>query len=156
MKSKKSYHLLLIPLCSAALLLVASTTMAMSNKISETKTTYNITSKFYVDGKLISSPQIIALPNQKAMIVMSDNMTTKDNKINVSGNSLKLELVARNVALSQSRDAIRVNYDIQYVNGKENMHSKPQIIVMPKQEGEISFSSKSGHEYKLSVLAVRQ
>lgn len=155
MKSKSVKRPFLMSVCCAALLLVGSAAIAVTSDIANKKTTFDILSKIYVDGELISSPRIIAHANQRASIFISDRMTTKDNQISMSGNSLKTELVARDVAMSGKNDDIRISYDIHYQNGKDKMHSKPEIVIAPNQEGAIRISD-AGHEYEMHVLAKRQ
>lgn len=155
MKSNKIKRPLLTSICCAILLLMGSTTIAMTSGVSTKEAVYNITSKIYVDGELISSPTIIANANQKASILISDEMTNKNNQLSMSGHALKLELIARNIAMSNKNGAIGINYDIHYQNGTEKMHSNPQIIVNPNQESTISISN-SGHNYEIRVVAKRQ
>ncbi|MDX1900380.1 MAG: hypothetical protein SFW66_00070 [Gammaproteobacteria bacterium] len=148
MQSKIIKRSTLISICAA---LFVNLAIAMPVE----KTTFDITSKIYVDGALISSPRITAHPNQKASIFISDRMTTKKNQISMSGHSLKLALVARNNTTAGKNDSIRVSYDIRYQNGKIKMHCKPTIILRPNQGGLIGFS-ENGHAYEMHVLAQRQ
>jgi hypothetical protein len=94
------------------------------------------------NGKLISSPVIIAYANQKALIVM-----TNTNKDGAQG--LRMELVARDISKFGRNDDIGINYDIESKNGKEKMHARPQVIVAPNQESRISLASDSGHSYEM-------
>ena len=155
MKAKKMKRPLLVSICSVFILLTGSATIAMTSGMTEKETVFKLTSKFYDNGTLVSSPQIVTLADHKATIQIADNISTKDNHLSMSGNSLKLELIPRDV-LSRSNDAIGVNYDIQYQNGKEKLHSKNQIVVKPKQESTIRFSSTSGHAYEFRIVAERQ
>jgi len=155
MKSKSIKRPFLMSVCCAALLLAGSAAIAVTSDIANKKTTFDILSKIYVDGGLISSPRIIAHANQMTSIFISDRMTTKDNQISMSDKNLKMELVARDVAMSGENDDIKISYDIYYQNGKDKMHSKPEIIIAPNQEGTIRFSD-AGHTYEMHVLAKRQ
>jgi hypothetical protein len=74
----------------------------------------------FIDGQLVSSPVIINYANQKSSIQISDK-----------GVALEIALIAKDAA----KDNIRVNYDIQYTNGDEKMHSKPEMVLVPNQEG---------------------
>lgn len=154
MKSKSIKRPFLMSMCCSALLLSGSTAIAVTSGMLDKKTDFDILSKIYMDGELVSSPRIIAHANQKASIFISDRMTTKDKQISMSGNSLRLELIARDAPMSGKND-IKINYDIQCQNGKEKMHSKPEIIVTPNQEGVIRISD-AGHSYEMHVLAKRQ
>ncbi len=150
MKSKTMKRSLLISVLSTFLVLSGATAIAMTSGIADkNKNTFKITSKIFIDGKLVSSPVIVALENQKALIVI-----TNTNDVGAQG--LRMELVARNVSKYGRNDAIGINYDIQYSNGAEKMHSKPQVIVTPHQEGRINISSDSNHSYEMYVLAERE
>lgn len=141
MKSKKIKRPLLTSLCCAMLLLTGSATIAMTSGMIEKKF-FRITTKIIVDGKLVSSPQILAKENQEASIVIANN-----------AQGLKMKLVANNDA---KNNAIEINYDIEYKNGKDEMRANPQMIVMPSQEGTIRIASDSGHSYEMKVIAERQ
>ncbi len=155
MKSKTIKRPLLTSICGGILLLAGSAAIAMASGITEKKTVFDIVSKIYMDGELVSSPHIIAHSNQQASIFISDRMTTKDKQISMSGNSLKLQLIARNIAMSGENGDIKINYDIQIQNGKDKIRSKPEIIVTPNQEATIRISD-AGHAYEMHVLAKRQ
>jgi hypothetical protein len=149
MKSKTAKRPLLISILSAALLLAGSTVIAATSGIAEKHSVFKITSKLSIDGELVSSPVISAYANQKALIVITN--TNKDQS-----QGLRMELVARDIATRGGNDAIRINYDINFKNGKVNTHFKPEIVVIPNQEGSISISSDSGHSYEMSVVAERE
>lgn len=154
MKTERKQRSILTSALSAMLLLTGTVAIAMSSSINPGKSDFNILSRIYVDGDLVSAPRIIAHVNQKASIIIADNITTKDNHMSMSGHNLKLELIARDMAGSGKNDGIRINYNIQYLNGKEKMHSKPQFILTPNQEGIITIS-EAGHTYEIHVLANR-
>lgn len=148
--SKNTQRSLLMLVLSVVLVLSGATAIAMTTSIADkNKNTFKITSKIFINGKLVSSPVIIALENQKALIVI-----TNTNDAGAQG--LRMELVARNVSKYGRDDAIGINYDIQYSNGAEKMHSKPQVIVTPHQEGRINIASDSNHSYEMYVLAERE
>ena len=89
-----------------------------------------------------NSPQILAKENQEASIVIANNTQ-----------GLKMKLVSNNDAKS---NAIEINYDIEYKNGKDEMRANPHMIVMPNQEGTIRIASDSGHSYEMKVIAEKQ
>lgn len=141
MKSKKIKRPLLTSLSCAILLLTGSATIAKASGIVD-KNYFKITTKIIVDGKLVSSPQILAKENQEASIIISNN-----------SQGLKMKLVANNDA---KNNGIDINYDIEYKNGKDEMRANPHMIVMPNQEGVIRIASDSGHSYEMKVIAERQ
>jgi beta-lactamase regulating signal transducer with metallopeptidase domain len=143
MKSKNTHRPFLISVLSIALFLAGGTAIATTAGVFVKESIFKITSKIFIDGKLVSSPQIVANANQKASIVLSN----KDG-----GQGLRIELIAKDVA----KHNIRINYDIQYTNGEEKMHSKPEVVVIPNQEGIIRIASDSGHLYEMKVIAERE
>lgn len=71
---------------------------AKSDELFIKKSLFKITSKIFIDGKLVSSPQIVAYANQKASIMLSK----KNGEQN-----LKLALIAKDFA----KDRIKIDYD---------------------------------------------
>lgn len=118
---------------STLILSIALTTAATA---SIATTQFDITTKIYIDGELVSSPRIIARADQKATIKLSN---------------LSMGLIASNA----SKDAIKINYDVQYNNGSKDAHSKSQVIALPNQPVAISFTTASGHLYDMRLLAKR-
>jgi hypothetical protein len=155
MKSNKLKRPFLISICCAVLLLAGSATIAMTSGLAAKKSIFDIISKIYVDGELVSSPHIIARANQIALVVISDHIKTQDNKILTANNSLRLGLIATDVTTTGKNNEIKISYDIEYLNGENKMHSKPKIILTPNQEGAIRISD-AGHVYEVRVLAKRQ
>ena len=149
-KSKTIKRLFLISILSTVFVLFGATAIAMTSDIADkSKNIFKITSKIFIDGKLVSSPVITALENQKASIVIT-------NTNDAGAQNLRVGLVARNVAEYGRNDAIGINYDIQYSNGKEKIYLKPQIIVAPHQEGRINIPSDLNHSYEMYVLAEKE
>lgn len=137
----------LTSILSAALLLAGSTAIAMTSGMTEKKSSFKITSKIFIDGKLLSSPLIVVYAQQPASITLSNDDATQ---------SLRVGLVVKDVEMTGIKDAIGISYDIQYKNGKESMHTQPQIVVAPHKEGVVTISSGAGHAYEMHVLAERE
>jgi len=146
MKTKTRSAKLLVAILSSALLLAGSTAIAMTSGITEKKSSFNILSKIFLDGELISSPRIVIMANQPASIEIGNKDRSQD---------LRIKLVSKDATMSGIKNAISISYDIRYQNGEEKMHSKPQIIIAPGQEGRVSLSSDSGHTYEMRVVAER-
>lgn len=147
MKSRTIKRPFLISILSAALLLAGSTSIATTSGVTEKKSVFDIKSKIFIDGKLVSSPRVVTRANQLASIIISNKSVSED---------LRMEVIARDAAMPGSKDAIGMNFDVQYKNGNEKMHSKPELLLLPNQEGRIRISSESGHVYEMYVLAVRE
>ncbi|MBX3710263.1 MAG: M56 family metallopeptidase [Gammaproteobacteria bacterium] len=146
MKSKTVNSRLLVFILSLVILLGGSTAIGMTSGIKE-KNFFIIKTKIIVDGKLVSSPEILAKENQKASITLTNNTDNSGTQ------GLRMQLMAQGAVRN---DAIEINYDIEYKNGKEEIRTNPQIIVVPNQEAEINLSSDSKHSYKMLVVAKRQ
>lgn len=138
---------LLTIMFSIFLLLAGSKAIAMTSGIADKKTVFDITSKIFIDGKLIASPRIVAHANQPESI-------STFNKNGTEG--LRIKVIARNVTMPGNQNAIGMNFDVQYKNGEEKMHAKPVFLLGSNQEGSIKFSSKTGHVYKIYALAKRE
>lgn len=148
MKSKTVNAGILVAILSLVLLLIGTTAIGMTSGMKE-KRFFRITTKIIVDGKLVSNPQILAKENQQAMIVI-----TNTNQGSAQG--LKMKLLAKNVGKFAKNNAIEVDYEIEYKNGGEVLHTNPQMIVIPNQEAKISLSSDLHHSYEMFVLAERE
>lgn len=155
MKSKRIKRPFLISIFSAAIITAGSAAIAMASGISDKNTVFEVSTKVYIDGKLTSSPHLKVQADQKAVIVMGDQTSVKNNQFSATGHVLRIETIASNMTRSGSQDPINMRFDVQYQDGKENIHFKPHLIVAPHQEGTVSFSSDSGHLYELRVIAER-
>jgi hypothetical protein len=128
------------------ILLTCGGTFAMTGNTANQSVLYHIQSKIYLDKKLVASPRIMTRANQRASISLSK----KD-----SPDNLTLSLVASDAAKTKKGEPIRIKFDVRYANGKEKLHSNPQIIVLPNQMGGLSFSSDKGHVFEVQVIATR-
>lgn len=149
MKTRHSNRLLLISIVSVVLTLSTLTAIASTRSTAERQTIFDVISKIFIDGELISAPHIVAYANQKALVTIGQS---KDDKLE----SLKVGFVAKDVVMSGIKDAIGISYDILYYHGMQKMHSKPKIIVKPNQEARLKISSDSGHDYEMYVVAKRR
>jgi len=100
---------------------------------------FTISSQIYIDGKLVSSPKIIAHPDQKALVTIF-------NKANQD--KLTMALIASNT----DNQAINLSYDIQYHLGNSTIHVAPKLIVLAKQYAAIRLTS-AGHLFEMKVHA---
>lgn len=142
MKSKTKKRSFLISLLGAAMLLAGSTAIATTSGLTDKKSVYRIISKVFIDGKLVTSPTIVAHADQKATIVIS----------NASHDRFKMSLVANEIA----KGRININYDIHFKHGKHMLDVKPQIVVSPHEEGRINLLTNDKRTFSMSVLAERE
>ena len=131
-------------IASAISLMMCSATLAMIKEQDSNAKTFDIKTEIYIDGSLVSSPMVIAHPNQKAVVTIADKQS-----------SLKMQLIALGSESDSRNEEIKIKYDIHYVAGKEKIHTSPQMIVLPNQIGNVKLTSKDGHSFEMSVLAKR-
>lgn len=144
MKAKKIARPLLTTTLATVLLLGGSVVTALAGSVIDKKCTYDVTTKIYVDGVLVSSPRIVALEKQKAAIFI-------ENK--GGSTSLKMEFTAKDTG--DGNNSIAMKFDVKYKDGTEKLHSKPELVLVPGQEGNVSLSSGSGHLYQMGVMIKR-
>jgi|SRR5579872_1348054 len=142
MKTNKMKRPFLIWIFGVMMLLTHSITFATSNAIQEKNPVFDISSKIFIDGKLVSSPRISATANQPAGISISDQ----------SGmNTFKMKLIAKEM----SENAITIKFDVQYKNGNERVETKPEFVLFPNKEGVIKLAN-AGHVFEMYVIAKKQ
>lgn len=134
---------ILVPILGALLFFTGSASLAIGSGVIG-KNNILIKSKIFIDGTLVSSPQILATLGEKASINLSNNNTS----------SLTINVIANNQ--SGPKDIIDLNFDIHQHNGQEKLHVKPQIIIEPNQEGKIVLKSESGTQFELQLTVERQ
>ena len=104
---------------------------------------FKVTSKIFIDDKLVSSSHIVTYANQKSTLTIANKRGDQ---------ALKLSLTARNV----ETDKIKINYDIQYINGNEKIHTQPEMLLVLNQEGAIRIAYDFSHSYVMKVVVERQ
>lgn len=144
MKKQTKNSIILASVLSAIFLITGSSTIVMASGATEKKNYFKISSKFIVDGKVVSSPVILAKENQAALIVITN---TNSNRVQ----GLKMKLVAHNAPRFGQKNAIEINYDIEYKNGEEELHANPQLIITPNHEEKIKLASSSERSYEMQV-----
>lgn len=123
------------------LLMMCGIAIASTNVVN-TKNLLDITSKIFIDGKLVTSPHIITYPNQKAQITISN----KNEK-----NGIRMSLIANDIE-SSIKKSIDINYDIDYKDSDIHFKTKQEIFVIPNQAVKVRIFSYEGHVVDLSVL----
>ncbi len=133
---------ILVSTMVTTLLLSATTCVALNSGVVANKPVYDVRSKIYIDGKLVSSPRIMMVANSPAMIFFEDK--DKHEKLNI-------KLIAKNAR----QHGILLNYDVQYHAGNQHLSSKPQFILLPNKEGKLTLS-QNGHALQMVVIANRK
>ena len=89
-------------LLNMTLLFGFTATIALATDTVEKKSVFNIQSKLYIDGRLVSSPRVVTHANQKASIDFSE----QKNK-----GFLKMELIARDEPKTGHINPIKINFE---------------------------------------------
>jgi len=144
MKLKGKILFALMAIFSMLFILVSGTTTAIASDTLEKRIAFDITTKIFKDGKLISSPRIVTYPNEEAIINLSNNKEAQE---------IKMRLIAENQITISKNNRIGIKYDIDYQDESMKMHTNPQIVVEPNQEAKIKLSSSTDHVFELVILA---
>lgn len=131
-----------ILLAGSALLLTASTAIAAATS----NDTFKISSKIFLDGKLVSSPKMVATANKHATLTT----TSQDGK-----DKFKIDVIAKNISLPDKREFVQMNFDIQIQEGDKTIHTRPVFLLIPGKEGMLQLSSDSRREIAMKVVAVK-
>ena len=106
---------------------------------------YQITTKFFVDGKLVSSPRITTLPGEAAEVSQhSDD----------SPDNIKIKVIATDLSNDKVKDGILMKFDIVYQNGARILKASPEILAASGSDADITIGDKKG-EIQLKVTAIR-
>jgi hypothetical protein len=118
-----------------------------------TTKSFDIKSEIYVNGKLISSPHIKALPNEKALINQGDS---KGNNV------LSLEVMASDFANDSDEPAIQLNFKVTYTNAKnETVTAQHNVTATSGEPAMITLTDKdtvtkvTQDKLKIKVIATR-
>lgn len=109
---------------------------------------FDLKMELSIDGKHVSSPHIISLPNQKASITQRD-----DNKKEESF----IEVTASDVTNDKIKNGIFMKFVVGYnKEGQRKIISQPEILAKAGEEAEITVGSDDATEtLKLKVVANR-
>ncbi len=146
MKSRTIQRPLLVSALSTILLLTGSITVALASGVTEKKSLFKISAQIFVNGKLISKPRITTQVGEEATIIQETQ----------NGPRLKMILLANEVPLPSGEEGIEINCDVEYTEGGQVSHFKPQLVLTDHQPGTISLDETSGLNYKMQVLAEKQ
>ena len=112
-------------------------------------TKYEISSKLFINGKLVSQPVMLAEAGQAAEI----SQTTEN-----SLDQVKLKVVANDVVNGkQSDQSVQMKFDISYLSESQKVEAKPQIVALLGEEASISSYDESNNTgYRLLVKVKRK
>lgn len=123
------------------LFLITSTSLAVQHK-------YRIQSQILIDGKVVSTPNIITMENEKANI---------QQVIENPDQEIKLEVIASELNNDKIKNRILMNFDVHYVSGNKNIKSNPQVIAKSGSEAIVTIGGKENSpELQMKILAIRE
>lgn len=109
---------------------------------------YQIESKIFVDGKLISSPRVISNSNEPAEITQnSENPKSQ----------LRMKVVASDLTNENVKNGILMKFDVSYFANGRTIKSSPQILAKAGELSSIEVGSDDGMPaMKIEVTASRK
>lgn len=128
--------------------LVFVVTILSSPLVFATVQHYQIDSKIFVDGKLVSSPRVITNANEVAEISqVSEN----------SKNELRMRVVASDMTNEHVKDGILMKFDVSYTINGRTIKSSPQILAKTGQPASIEVGDETGKPaMKIELTATRK
>jgi hypothetical protein len=109
---------------------------------------YRIETRLFVDGKLISSPQIVTRENEAAEI-----SETNENP----RNQVKIKVVASDVSDERVKDEVLMKFDVEYASDHRWVKSAPQVLAKPGSEATIRVADRQGdRDVQMKVIVTRQ
>jgi hypothetical protein len=145
MKTKRSSKKIAVVLCGLLTALGSATAIAASAGVARFSGQYMIKAQILVDGRLVSTPQIVTLSGEEATIEMKTlNPETE----------LKLKVVAGDYA--ELADAIELKMSLEYKNSDRKFSANPHMAVMPGEEGTVMLASDAKGSLEMKITAERR
>ncbi len=109
---------------------------------------YQIDSKIFVGGKLVSAPRLVTNPNEAAEI----KQVSDDKK-----ETLMIKVVASDVTNEHVSNGILMKFDVSYTANGKTINSSPQILANSGEPASIEVTALDGKPaMKLEVTANRK
>ena len=123
----------------------ATSWAATGKEVESEKKMYKVSFQVWVNGELISSPQVITTEHMPSVIETRDD----------NGDGVKFVVLAYDqVRADSGKEGIFLGIDFYYNRNGQRVHVKPQLIVLPEKEASI-LSSKDTFNYKIKALVQR-
>ena len=108
---------------------------------------FDVKAKVSLNGKLVSTPHLVTLPNELASI----------SEVDKNKNEMKIELVASDYSNEKTKDGILMNFTVSYLkNGKQTIVARPKIVALPGETATISVGNRGDVDaLELKVVATR-
>jgi len=109
---------------------------------------YKINAKIFVDGKLVSTPQLIVNEGEPAEMEINDSTTH---------NKMKIKVVATDVADEKVKNEILMKMQVEYNSPSHQFMAAPQILAKAGSEATIRLGNGKGHtDAQMKVVASRE
>ena len=106
---------------------------------------YQLDSKVFVNGKLISSPRLTTNANESAEITQHSDIPISD---------LRMKVIASDMTNENVKNGILMKFDVSYLVNGRTIKSTPQILAKAGEPATIEVGDK-GSTMKIEVTATR-
>lgn len=144
MKTTRTSLNLIGGLCMILALLGSATAIAASAGASRFSGQYMIKAQIFVDGQLVSTPQIVSLKNEEALIEMKSRHPETE---------LKLKVVATD--FKDRPEAIELKMSVEYKNADRQVSANPHIAVLPGEQGSVTIAQDPQGTFEMKLEAQR-
>lgn len=144
----KTLHRPVLTAIFGTLMFAASVTaIAATSGVSKLKGQYKVKAEIIIDGKVVSSPQFIVLPNAPASLEMKSEHPES---------ALRMMLTAGEFSSADITDGIDLKMALDYKTQTRSFRANPHMVVAPGEEGTVTIGSDSGDTLEMRIKAERQ
>jgi beta-lactamase regulating signal transducer with metallopeptidase domain len=147
MKAKTSNRPGLTIVFGSLVLAASATAIAATSGVSKFKGQYKVKTEILLDGKVISSPQFIVLPNEPASLEM---------KAEHPQAALRMMLTASDFSNAEIVDGIDLTMAVDYKTQDRSFRANPRVVVAPGEEGIVTIGSDANDTLEMRIKAERQ
>lgn len=147
MTAKTSHRPILTTIFGTLILAASVTAIAATSGISKFKGQYKLKAEIILDGKIVSSPQFIVLPNEPASLEMGSEHPES---------SLQMMVTAADFSSADIADGIDLKMALDYKTQNRRFRANPRIVVVPGEEGTVTIGSDSNDTLEMRIKAERQ
>ena len=147
MKAKTLHRPVLTTLLGTLILAASVTAIAATSGVSQFKGQYHVQAEIILDGKVVSSPQFIVLPNEPASLEMKSEHPES---------SLRMILTAADFSSANIADGIDLKIALDYKTQTRSFRANPRVVLAPSEEGTVTIGSDPNDTLKMRIKAERQ
>lgn len=144
----KTLHRPVLTTIFGTLILAASmTAIAATSGVSKFKGQYKVKAEIILDGKIVSSPRFIVLPNEPASLEMKSDHPKS---------ALRMMLTAADFSSDDIADGIDLKMNLDYKTQTSSFRANPHVVVTPGLEGTVTIGSNTNNTLEMRITAERQ